>query len=135
MKQVNMFSEDEFSEKKESQYTSKIVTPIYEPKNKNPHPLELYDATKTNRMISEIKSFSLPSDVEKFLIFAATRHTVFNYSKIADFYAHASKDVQNLMEKSALVIIDFDKAIQLGYIQLSKEISSLYLEEYGTAEE
>jgi hypothetical protein len=35
------------------------------------------------------------------------------------------------MEKSALVIIDFEKAIQLGYVVLSEEIKSQYLEEYG----
>ncbi len=37
-----------------------------------------------------------------------------------------------LMEESALVIIDFDKAIELGYVQLSKKLAELYGEEYGT---
>ncbi len=35
------------------------------------------------------------------------------------------------MEKSALVIIDFEKAIQLGYVRLCEEIRNQYLEEYG----
>jgi hypothetical protein len=35
------------------------------------------------------------------------------------------------MERSALVIIDFEKAIQYGYIRLCEEIKSQYLEEYG----
>ena len=35
------------------------------------------------------------------------------------------------MEKSALVIIDFEKAIQLGYVKLSEEIKNQYLQEYG----
>ena len=39
--------------------------------------------------------------------------------------------MQELMENSALVIIDFDKAIELGYVKLSKEISEQYIEDYG----
>ncbi|EEP88958.1 transcriptional regulator, partial [Yersinia kristensenii ATCC 33638] len=37
---------------------------------------------------------------------AAERHTIFNFSKIADYYAHAPADIQALFEQSALVIID-----------------------------
>ena len=54
-----------------------------------------------------------------------------NYQLIADYYSHSSKEMQKLMEDSALVIIDFEKAIELGYVQLSKEIRTQYLEEYG----
>ena len=68
---------------------------------------------------------------KEFLIKAAQRHIVFNYEMIADYYASASKDMQMLMEKSALVIIDFEKAIQLGYVRLCDEIKNQYLEEYG----
>ena len=50
---------------------------------------------------------------------------MFNYAKIADYYAHATPEVQNLMEKSALVIIDFNDAIMNGYVELSKEISQI----------
>ena len=39
--------------------------------------------------------------------------------------------MQQLMERSALVIIDFEKAIELGYVNLCKEISNQYLQEYG----
>ena len=36
------------------------------------------------------------------------------------------------MEDSALVIIDFEKAIKQGYVRLSKEITDQYIEEYGS---
>ena len=49
----------------------------------------------------------------------------------ADYYAHASKEMQELMEDSALVIIDFGKAIEKGYIRLSDEIRNEYTREYG----
>jgi ParB-like chromosome segregation protein Spo0J len=43
-----------------------------------------------------------------------------------DFYAHSSKEIQELMEDSALVIIDFDKAIEKGYVKLTKDIAAAY---------
>ena len=131
MKQINLFGEEFNTTQEDKKYTSKIEAPIYEPKNKKPHILELYDKTKTQRIIREIDQSNLPIDEKMFLIDAARRHTVFNYEKIADYYAHSSPDMQNLMERSALVIIDFEKAIELGYVQLSKDISNQYLEEYG----
>ena len=35
------------------------------------------------------------------------------------------------MEDSALIIIDFNKAIENGYVKLKKEIQEFYGEEYG----
>lgn len=129
MKQTNLFAPKE--EEKPKKYSSKIEAPIYEPKNKKPHLLELADSGKTKRLIKEILASNLDEDDRLFLITAAARHTVFNYEKIADYYANSSKEMQLLMEKSALVIIDFEKAIQLGYVKLCSEIREQYLEEYG----
>lgn len=133
LKQLNLFGE-EFVEKGENSYTAKIKTPVYEPKNKKPHPLELFNDAKAKRLIREINASKISEDENKFLIEASKRHVEFNYSKIADYYAHATKEMQELMEKSGLVIIDFEKAIQYGYVQLSKELSTLYLQEYGSEE-
>lgn len=130
MKQINMFG-NEFSQEEEKKYTTKIETPIYEPKNQKPHLLELIDKTKTQRLIRKIENSKLSNEEKNFLIDSAKRHNVFNYEKIADYYSHSNKEMQELMEESALVIIDFEKAIQLGYIRLSDEIKNQYLEEYG----
>lgn len=128
MIQKNLF---EFEQKKENKYTNKIETPVYEPKNIKPHILELRDKSKTKRLIYEINSSNLNNEEKQFLIDAAQRHIIFNYEKIADYYSHSNKEMQLLMEKSALVIIDFEKAIELGYVKLCTEISKQYLEEYG----
>lgn len=129
MKQINLFGA-EFQPETESKYTSKIKAPIYEPKNVKPHIMELLDSYKTNRLITEINNSGVTDDEKKFLIEAAKRHNVFDYSKIADYYAHSNKEMQGLMEHSALVIIDFEKAIQYGYVKLSEEINQQYLSEY-----
>lgn len=131
MKQVNLFGAEFAPNQDEQKYSSKIEAPIYEPKNKKPHIVELLDKSKTKRLILEIENSNLDFEEKKFLIDAARRHNVFNYEKIADYYAHSSKEMQLLMEKSALVIIDFEKAIQLGYVKLCDEIRTQYLEEYG----
>ena len=56
---------------------------------------------------------------------AAYRHYVFNYDKIAEYYACASKEMQELMEESALVIVDINDAIMNGYVVASKKIDSI----------
>lgn len=105
-----------------TKYTRKVETPIYEPKNKCPHILELVDKEKPKRLIREIEAASISEEEKMFLIEASHRHSVFNYSKIADYYAHASKEMQELMEKSALVIIDYDKSIEYGFTKLTEEL-------------
>ena len=53
------------------------------------------------------------------------RHLGFNYSKIAEYYAHQDKEMQELMEESALVIIDYEDAIKNGYVELSQKIEEI----------
>ena len=90
----------------------------------------MYNSTKTMELIREIENSSVDKEIKDFLRVAAFRHTTFNYEKIADFYSNADKEVQELMEKSALVIIDFEKAIENGFVELSKNIIDSYLEDY-----
>jgi hypothetical protein len=111
MKQHNLFGE-ELEKKDDDKYTSKIQAPLYQPKNKKPHILELVDRMKTIRINTEIDASSVSDEEKYFLRISANRHLVFDYSRIADYYAHATPEMQRLMERSALVIIDFEKAIQ-----------------------
>lgn len=127
MKQMNLFGEEETII--DDKYSSKIKAPIYEPKNVQPNILTLVDTFKANKLIKEIESSNVSQEEKKFLIEAAKRHNVFNYKLIADYYAHATKEMQDLMEKSALVIIDFNKAIENGYVKLSEEIAEQYIED------
>lgn len=131
MKQTNLFGSEFNPNTEERKYSSKIEAPIYEPKNQKPHILELCDKSKTHRLLVEIDNSTLPIEEKNFLIDAARRHNVFNYEKIADYYAHSSKEMQQLMERSGLVIIDFEKAIQYGFVKLCDDIKQQYLEDYG----
>lgn len=110
------------SEDDDTVYTDKIETPVYEVTGDEPEIVELYDDAKTNDMITKINSSDVPEDVKEFLIKASYRHIKFDYSEIAEYYAHADKETQELMEDSALVIIDYGKAIEESYVTLSDKI-------------
>lgn len=114
----------------ESQYTKKIEAPVYEPKrDEQPEECTLIDCAKYDDLMQEIECSCVPSPVKEFLKIAATRHIVFDYGEIAEYYAHASTEVQEMMERSALVIIDFNKAIDNGYTKLKNDIYEIMLED------
>lgn len=112
-------------------YSQKKHAPQYEPTGDFVDIMELIDDEKTNELIKEIKASNVSEDQKNFLIKAAYRHLKFNYSKIADYYSNASEEMQILMEKSALVIIDIDDAIANGYVKLTKVVQDLIAEDDG----
>lgn len=132
MKQLDLFGNEievVQSGEKDNKYSKKISTPIYTPSG---HPTSIYqcfDHQKYLRMVHRIEKSNLSDEEKNFLKLAATRHIVFNYERIADYYAGASKEMQELMEQSALVIIDFDKAIEQGFVQLNENMRRLYEQE------
>jgi len=107
-------------------YTNKVEAPNYEPRDEKPDVADLVDRTKYAELIEEIEAAKIPEEVKDFLAAAATRHFVFNYSWIADYYAHSEKEVQELIERSALVIVDFGKAVKGGYVELSEKLNELF---------
>ena len=129
---VPSFEVDEETEvDSENPYTAKVEAPIYEPKNEKPLFSDLYNKDKFQEIIKDIEDSSIEHEEKEFLKLCATRHLVFNYSKIADFYSHSNKQIQGLMEDSALIIIDFNKAIEKGFVKLTEEIANQYIEDFG----
>ena len=123
------YEDDEFTDEEAEDdsgvsdlYTHKVASPVYEIKGECPEIETIYNKEKYKELVSAIEKSGASEDVKLFLNYAATRHIKFNYEKIAEFYAHQSKEVQELMESSALVIIDFDKAIENGLVQLSSDL-------------
>lgn len=105
-------------------YTSENKVPQYEVVGDEPELDELYDMSFADELMEEIRHMrhTLTDEEADFLTVAAYRHVVFDYGKIAEFYAHASKEMQQLMERSALVIIDYDDAIANGYVKLTEAL-------------
>ena len=109
----------------DTKYSRAISIPQYEVKGDRPFIEELYSNEKVIKLLGHIKNSDVSEDEKKFLTIAAYRHYVFNYSRIAEYYASASKEMQELMEESALVIIDIDDAIKNGYVKYSKRIQQI----------
>lgn len=124
---------DEEAEREQNKYSNKIDGLIYEPNGNKPEIEQLFNSEKYQSLVDEIELSPLNEREKNFLKLAATRHIVFDYRKIADFYANSTKQVQYLMEKSALVIIDFNAAIENGFVSLAKEIDAMREEDFESS--
>lgn len=111
--------------KGDMKYSRAVTIPQYEIKGEKPHIEELYNNKKVSELLKHIRESDISDEEKKFLTIAAYRHYVFNYSKIAEYYPHASKEMQELMEESALVIIDINDAIANGYVKFSKKMQQI----------
>lgn len=123
---------DEMNE--DNTYTQRITTPTYEPTGEDVSIDDLVDTSSRDNLVRRIQDSDIPSDVREFLMMAAQRHLKFNYHNIAEYYANAPSEIQELFEDSALVIIDYDKAIELGYVKLSSSILEMLVESEGMYE-
>lgn len=112
-----------------SKYTRKISVPTYEIKGDNPSLSELYNTDKADELKSEINELKCNEDIKQFLLSASTRLYEFRYDKIAEFYAHQDKDIKEVMQKLALVIIDLKNAVSNGYVELNNFIEDCFLNE------
>ena len=120
MREIKQNNKQEVVDKPdETIYTVKIESPVYNITGAKPKMAELYDMTKTDILIRKIESSTCHSKVKEFLKAAAYRHCVFNYENIAEFYAHSDKETQELMEESALVIIDYKQALEHGFLKMT----------------
>jgi ParB-like chromosome segregation protein Spo0J len=111
-------------------YTGKIETPVYTPKGERPPLRDLLDDTHAETLKLKIYAANISDEAREFLLKAADRHRVFDYHNIAEYYCHADAETQALMEESALVIIDFDKAVEQGYVKLNDDLKDLYSGDY-----
>ena len=114
-------------------YAQTVNIPIYTPTGPQPSIDELRDRQTADKLVDEIRQADLPVDIQQFLLDAAERHVAFNYERIANYYAHAPANIQALMERSALVIIDYEQAIENGFIRLVEEIDAAFYEDYPHA--
>ena len=115
---------NDLENKKDTTYTDKIVTPIYEIKGLKPNINQLYDTKKTIELIAYINKQDIDNELKAFLITCCYRFADFNFANIAEYYAHADKETQELFEKLLLVFVDYDRLIEKGYIELINTIES-----------
>ena len=113
----------------ENPYTAKVQIPQYDITGENPELFQLVDETKVKNLLFEIEKSNVSEEQKEFLRKAVTRLYTFNYSYIAEYYAHQNEEMQGLMEKLALVIIDINDAIANGYCELSEKLEEMMNDE------
>lgn len=108
----------------ENFYSDKVVSPVYEIKGEKVEIDELVNSEKANAFLEKIEKSGLNDKEKEFLRFASYRFLDFHFEKIAEFYAGASVEMKEIMEELALIIIDYDKALELGYVKLQENIEN-----------
>ena len=122
---LNDLNNDSLEIDPNSKYSQAVKVPQYEIVGEQPQTSELADHSRAEKLQKQIEQSDLPDDLRQFLFAATTRHIVFNYAKIAEFYPHQTPEVQKLMEQSVLIIIDADDAIANGYATFDQTITDL----------
>ena len=116
---------DEANDMQQQTYSNKMNVPQYEIVGEEPLLSELFNSSKADNLKQQILDANLPNDIKEFLLIATNRHIIFDYQKVAEFYPHQTFEIQQLMEESALVIIDADDAIRNGYANFLTTIEQL----------
>ena len=135
------FDEDELAEllgekREPEKYTPLIRGLIYEPRMATPPEVSrLYDDTKLQALLSRIDSAQLPDELAYFLRLAAYRFVRFRFDLIAEYYAHASEEIRQMMRELVLVIVDHDDAIAAGVLRLTENLVRLINEVQVTKED
>jgi hypothetical protein len=119
-------------ESNENPYTDKVEVPPYTKIGEKPGLSQCFDEAYCLKLLKEIDTSELPENEKHFLRAAAYRHVVFNFQEIANYYAHSEADVQQLMEDSALVIVDLDAAIKNGWTALGASLDNLFAKDEPT---
>lgn len=123
---------DENGGKDETQYTRKIQPPVYEITGAEPAPNECVEFTPVKRLLEEIETSSASEEVKEMLRICAYRHAVIHFDLMAEFYAHQNAEIQELMENNALVIIDYNKAIERNFVEMTSRLQSIIPENNGS---
>ena len=124
---TDLAGSDEHSDEIEAEekYSTKIDPVHYEPTMPEPPPLSIcYNLDECNRRIAAAQSADIPEELRAFLTAAAYRHARFRYDYIAEYYAHASAEVQQLFEDSGLVVVDFQDAIKNGWVEMKAQLKA-----------
>jgi hypothetical protein len=126
--------EQDSDESSENPYTDKVEVPPYAKIGDKPQLSQCYNDEYCLKLLKAIDAADLPESDKNFLRSAAYRHVVFNFQEIANYYAHSESSAQQLMEDSALVIVDFDAAIKNGWTRLGQALDAAYSDKKETAD-
>ena len=91
-----------------------VSIPYYTPAEECPDSTELADLSEVDELNSMITKLKPEKGLEAILRARAAFFAEFDFQKIADYYAHANKDTQELMKRLGLVIVMPKEAYEMG---------------------
>ena len=109
----------------DNNYSRKIEAPTYEPTGEEPAIADCVDTEAVERLLAEIDRSEVSEEQKTMLRVCAYRHARINFENMAEYYAHQGEEMQSLMENNALVVIDYDKALQNGFVEMTKRLLEL----------
>ena len=109
----------------DNNYSRKIEAPTYEPTGEEPAIVDCVDTEAVERLLAEIDRSEVSEEQKTMLRICAYRHARINFENMAEYYAHQGEEMQSLMESNALVVIDYDKALQNGFVEMTKRLLEL----------
>lgn len=109
----------------DNNYSRKIEAPTYEPTGEEPAIVDCVDTETVERLLAEIDRSKVSEEQKTMLRICAYRHARINFENMAEYYAHQGEEMQSLMESNALVVIDYDKALQNGFVEMTKRLLEL----------
>lgn len=102
-------------------YVRRAEKMIYTPKrDKPPRISELFDDSRAQELLKY--ESQLPEELRPFWRAACYRHCRFRFDQIAEYYAHAPKEIQRLFEECALVIVDAEFAFKKGWLSVTESV-------------
>ena len=125
-------------------YTTKYTIPPFEPSDADYSLNDCIDVDSYVHLLETInkslKKKEISAPEAKFLKLCATRWIKFHHGKVAQWYAtKASPAMKTLLEKSAMVLLDLDKAVEYGIVKgaghvdkvLKRDVSDRSIEEWN----
>lgn len=98
----------------DEKYSHEIGTVIYEPKETNHKPSDLYtmDYERFSDLINKVED----GEIREMLLIRANWFAEFNFARVADYYAYqATKEEKRAFEALGLVLLDKDQLIENGF--------------------
>lgn len=113
-------------------YSKVIGIPDFVPREDNVELENCINTEKYVKLVQEINASKVSEAEKKFLRLAATRWIQFRYDNVAQYFCtKSSPEMQKMLQRLAMVLIDFDDALENGLTNAQKFVYDLAKEQYA----
>lgn len=115
----------------EQKYSKVIGIPDFIPNGENVELENCINTEKYVKLVNEINGSNLTESEKKFLRLGATRWIQFRYDNIAQYFCtKANPEFQKMLQRLAMVLIDFDDVLENNLTDAQNFVYSLAKDEF-----